>query len=247
MKQKANSLLVVAALLFLSLIAAYVLFHTLESAANINDKRITLGGAIAGFLAVFTLLRATYFRLEKHSSSLDELEQQVRRVMAEQLTGFVVPEGYKAEISAQFGFGFCYPAHWKFQRFPGMVPYGFSLDPDSAHAVGFARNVNVMIDDISNDEREIHAILEACAMQARLVLKDASLVEQADFLHYGLPASRQVVEYTGPDGSQLTLYQVRLADRNQQNLFTISCTSKASDFLQAKGEFDSIVSTFRLK
>ncbi len=62
MRYSGKSLLVVAALFALALVAAWVLYGQLQSVAEGTYAGFKLGGAVAVFVVVFLLLRATYER-----------------------------------------------------------------------------------------------------------------------------------------------------------------------------------------
>lgn len=78
------------------------------------------------------------------------------------LSDFHVPDGYKSEISIIPGltFGFCYPALRNFRRLPQQIQYGVAMDLLSVERVGFARNLAVVISDISEFKGAPHELYE---------------------------------------------------------------------------------------
>ncbi len=254
-KERKSYLFVVGSLLILSLVAAVVLFYFLDSFAQIQNKSISLGGAAAGFVVIFILLRDTYFRVtsvERKSKKLStdekihQLEAQIEQLMTAKLDNFTVPKGYKSEVSKEFQFGFCYPKEWEFTRFPQQTFYGFARDLKSAEKLGFARNVNVTIGDISKQEEDLKKIYEEGIKSSLFMLPNAELVFKEDSLFQGLPAMKYRVNYITNDEQQLTLYQILVGDKNKKNLYAISFTTTQEDYNYSKVLFESIASTFRI-
>jgi len=95
---------VVAILFTLSLGAAYILFKILQSSASINKKEYQMGGAIAGFAIIFTMLDVAYERISK--SAADATKQQLSTCQATlgndeaevSVSGTVVPAIPDAEV-----------------------------------------------------------------------------------------------------------------------------------------------------
>lgn len=248
-------LFVVLVLLILSLVAAVVLFYFLDSFAQVQNKVVSLGGAAAGFVVIFLLLRDTYFRVtsterEFKKLSTDEkirrLEAQIEQLITSKLDNFVVPEGYKPEVSKEFQFGFCYPEYWEFSRFPQETLYGFARDLKSAERLGFARNVNVIITDINSWEGELDEIYESCLANVLTVMPNAKLVFKENFLFQGLVARKYRVDWVTNLGEQLALYQILVADKDRKNLYTLSFTTTQEDFDSSRVLFDNIAGTFRI-
>lgn len=254
-RERKSFLLVVGVLLILSLGAAVVLFYFLDSFAQVQNKGVSLGGAAAGFVVIFLLLRDTYFRVtsterEFKNLSADEkiriLENQIEQLITSKLDNFVIPEGYKPEVSKEFRFGFCYPEYWEFSRFPQQTQYGFARDLKSAERLGFARNVNVIIADISSQEGELDKIYESNLAAVLTLMPNAKLVFKEDFLFQGLAATKYRVDWVTNLGEQLALYQILVADKDRKNLYTLSFTTTQEDFDSSRVLFDNIAGTFRI-
>ena len=253
-RERRSFLLVVGVLLILSLVAAVVLFYFLDSFAQVQNKGVSLGGAAAGFVVIFLLLRDTYFRVTSTERkfkklSADEkirrLETQIEQLITSKLDNFVIPEGYKPEVSKEFHFGFCYPEYWEFSRFPQQTQYGLARDLKSAKKLGFARNVNVIITDISRQEAELDEIYESNLAGVLALMSNAELVFKENFLFQGLPARKYRVDSVTNIGDQLALYQILVADKSRKNLYIISFTTTQEDFESSKVLFDNIAGTFR--
>lgn len=253
--ERRSFLLVVAILMILSLGAAAVLFYFLNSYAQIQNKGVSLGGAAAGFVVIFILLRNTYFRVttvEREFENLptDEkirnLQTQVEQLIKSKLDNFIVPEGYKEEVSNEFQFGFCYPKYWEFSRFPKQTQYGIVKDLESAGKLGFARNMNLIVTDISGMKAELYEIYETSLAELLTVMHSAKLVFEDDFLFQGLAAKKYRVDYTTNLGDQLAVYQILVADKDRKDLYIISFTTTQEDFDSSRVLFDNIAGTFRV-
>lgn len=254
-RERRSFLLVVGILLILSLGAAVVLFYFLDSVAQVQSKGVSLGGAAAGFVVIFLLLRDTYFRVTSterkfKNLSADEqihrLETKIEELIASKLDNFIVPQGYKSEISKEFQFGFCYPKDWEFSRFPQQTQYGFARDLKSAERLGSARNMNVIITDISSHEGELDEIYESSLSMVSTCMSNAKLIFKEDSLFQGLAAMKYRVDWVTNLGEQVALYQILVADKGRKNLYTISFTTTQGDFDSSKALFDNIASTFRI-
>lgn len=253
--ERRSFLLVVVILLILSLGAAVVLFYFLDSVAQVQSKGVSLGGAAAGFVVIFLLLRDTYFRVTSterkfKNLSADEkihrLETQIEQLIASKLDNFIVPQGYKSEISKEFQFGFCYPEDWQFSRFPQKTFYGLAAGLKSAEILGFARNMNVFIEDISEMEGDLREIYKSSLANALVIIPNTELIFEEEFLLQCLPASKWRINYVTNLGEELALYQISVADKNRKNLYTISFATARGDFDSSKALFDNIASTFRI-
>ncbi len=253
--ERRSFLLVVVVLSILSLGAAVILFYFLDSFAQVQNKGVSLGGAVAGFVVIFLLLRDTYFKvpdteIKSNKLSTNEkihrLETQIEQLITSKLDNFVVPKGYKPEVSKEFQFGFCYPEYWVFSRFPQQTLYGLARDLKSAKKLGFARNVNVVITDISSQEVELDEIYESNLTGALALISNAKLVFKENFLFQGLPAMKYQVDWVTNSGEQLVLYQIFVADKNRKNLYTISFTTTQEDFDSSRVLFDNVAGTFRI-
>lgn len=253
--ERKSYLFVVGILLVMSLFSAFFLFYILDSYARIENKGFSLGGATAGFFIIFLLLRDSYFRVtsterdfEKISTDekIRSLESQINHLITSKLDNFIVPDGYKAEVSKEFQFGFCYPEDWEFSKFPQQTIYGVARDLISAKKLGFARNINVIIKDISSQEMDLQQMYEVNLSSTLALIPNPKLIFKEDSLFQGLPAMKSRINYISNLGEQLTVYQIYVADKNRKNLFFITFTTTKEDFDSAKVLFDNMTSTFRI-
>lgn len=252
---KITPLIVVAALLGLSLGAAFVLFHFFESFAEIENKGVKLGGAIAGFVAIFFLLRHTYFKLTSLDAAsgtrsaeeqIQVLETQLKQILIGTLENFLVPEGFKPFVSPEFRFGICFPEEWVFVPFPQMTMYGIAIDAGHSEEIGFGRNVNIMISQVEPGASEDKDIAEITREATLSVLPNSELVLEEHFLCQGQRALRQIVNYQPNNQKELTAYQIKVLNPTQQQLVIVTYTTTKEDFEGSRKLFDDILGTLRL-
>jgi len=120
--------------------------------------------------------------LQKIAKYRELIEQETKNNL---LMNFNVPDGYTPEISTinKFIFGFCYPKDWVFTRLAEQTQYGVAVDIQSADNIGFGRNVNVVIDDISKNTSDLSAIYEGALQQVMLIFSKAKLIfKDEDFI-----------------------------------------------------------------
>jgi hypothetical protein len=69
------ALLVITTLFGLSLLAAWILFKFLQSSASVSKPEYQLGGAVAGFVVILSLLSLTYIQVDskRHEEQLTQL------------------------------------------------------------------------------------------------------------------------------------------------------------------------------
>jgi len=186
--------------------------------------------------------------LQKIAKYRELIEQETKNNL---LMNFNVPDGYTPEISTinKFIFGFCYPKDWVFTRLAEQTQYGVAVDIQSADNIGFGRNVNVVIDDISKNTSDLSAIYEGALQQVMLIFSKAKLIfKDEDFIFQGLPALRYRVDWLPQTKEKqvVSLYQIQVADKNKKNLYIISFTALKEDFEKSRPLFDNIANTFRI-
>ncbi|MCK4488198.1 MAG: hypothetical protein KAU38_15750 [Desulfobacterales bacterium] len=148
--------------------------------------------------------------LQKIAKYRELIEQETKNNL---LMNFNVPDGYTPEISTinKFIFGFCYPKDWVFTRLAEQTQYGVAVDIQSADNIGFGRNVNVVIDDISKNTSDLSAIYERALQQVMLIFPKAKLIfKDQDFIFQGLPALRHRVDWLPQTEEKqvVSLYQI---------------------------------------
>lgn len=250
-----RQLVIVSVLAILSLVAAVVLFYCLDSFAEVQNKAVSLGGAAAGFVVLFILFRSTYFRLTNTDSDLtvrnseeriQSLEDQLQAIVRSKLENFIVPSGYKAEISKEFRFGFCYPHDWEFDRFPEQTMYGMAIDRESAKNEGFGTNLNVVISDIGHTKSNLNELFENATQVTLDAIAGSELISKERILLNGLEAARTLIHFTSGTGHQLASYQILVVDKGRNFMYAITFTSLVEEFESLKTTFDNIASTFRI-
>jgi len=173
------------------------------------------------------------------------------------LLNFNVPENYKSEISTieKFTFGFCYPESWTFSKLPKQIRYGCAVDKESTKDIGFSRNVNIVIDDISelnfkkDSVNELKTVYENSLKHVLALLPKAELkYSNKNIIFQGLSAAKWTIFWVPQDEKKqpIALYQIVVADKNRKNLYSITFTTTQDDFENTKWLFDNIANTFRL-
>jgi hypothetical protein len=250
-------LLVVIVLLIGSLVAAFVLFYFLDSYAKIENKEISLRGAAAGFVVVFILLRDTYFKVTKtertyeglsDDEKLKALQTQIDQLVTNKFDNFVIPQGYKSEISKEYEFGFCYPEHWIFTKQPESIQYGIAKDSQS----GVNRNFVISISEVFPDydlssNSAVDKLYKANLEVITLMLQNAKIVSDEECLFNGLHARKTRINFTIADGAvKLSGYLLQAAKKETNKLFQVNFTSAEAEFDSNKPIFDDIITTFRM-
>ena len=175
-----------------------------------------------------------------------------RETRSSLLANFNVPESYTAEISTIDGlpFGFCYPKSWLFTRLPSSLQYGLAIDPQSAQSIGFRRNLNIIVDDISKVDADLDSIYEANLSNSLKLLANAKVVfVDRGFILNGLRALRYRIDWTikNEQGAPqpLSAYQILVANKERKSLYTLTFSTSSEDFEQTRPLFDNISNTFR--
>lgn len=245
--EEKSSLVVVTVLLILSLFSAVVLFQFFESFAKVENKTVSLGGAAAGCVMIFILLRNTYFKLKEGryqgmtvDQKIVQLEEEKKNLIRGKLDNFVIPEGYIDVVSDEFKFGFCYPEDWAFSKFPQMTLYGIVQKPDSD------TNMNVAITDINSEEFDIDSFYEDGLQGTLMFIQDAEVVFKEKYLFHGLEAIRYRINWIDKDENALTVYQIIVADEDHKKVYTITFTTSQERYNSDETLFKNIESTFRI-
>ena len=181
--------------------------------------------------------------------ALPELQELVNaEIQKEFLQTFVVPDGFRSEISSEFKFGFCFPKDWKFSRFPKSTQYGFILDTGETtdKKTDFVSNVNVIITDISSYEGEIRDLLRAFADQELKITPNAIRVSEGFILPGGRSGYHQMMDWVDNEGRDLSADQTFVVDKFAKTLFVITCTATHAEFEHVRKSFEDIISTFRV-
>lgn len=104
------SLVVVLSIAAASLLVASVTFGVLESSGQVADSTRSLGGAVVGFLASFSIISLTYSRLLRLQSTAinrglqdrnSTLSRQVEELSQQLIRGAERPSGYDIEVLDQ--------------------------------------------------------------------------------------------------------------------------------------------------
>lgn len=93
-----ESLFVVAAMFFMSLIGAYILFAVLKSVAQINNKAYQAGGALAGFIILYATLFQSYQSLHHIEETENNLKAAQKHLEKNEINGTIIPTSQTAKI-----------------------------------------------------------------------------------------------------------------------------------------------------
>ena len=95
------SLIVIAALFGMSLLAAYVLFKILQSTATVSKPEYQLGGAAAGFVVILSLLSFTYIQVndKTNETKLSKAQQQITELQEKVALGKACLDAAKLEVT----------------------------------------------------------------------------------------------------------------------------------------------------
>ena len=93
-----ESLFVVTAMFFMSLIGAYILFAVLKSVAQINNKAYQAGGALAGFIILYATLFQSYQSLHHIEVTEKELKTAQKLLEKNEINGTLIPSSQTAKI-----------------------------------------------------------------------------------------------------------------------------------------------------
>jgi hypothetical protein len=206
------------------------------------------------FLLILIVAGCALFRPEalagrRPALDVDELQELIKlKIREDLLDNFQVPEGFRPEISTDFKFGFCYPKNWRFVRFPQATQYGAAADPEHAKQAKspIARNVNVIVVDISGNSGDVEELYKTYADQELSVTPNAKRTSAESFLFSGRPAFRQVLRWVDNSGKAIVADQIYVADRPAKNLYVVTFTAAEDDYAASKALFADIASTFRI-
>ncbi len=177
----------------------------------------------------------------------DLIEQETQQNL---LVNFHIPQGYTAEISSipNLTFGFCYPKEWKFSRLPEKIQYGTVADVTQIGEGGFARNLMVVIGEISGEVGSLEQAYQGCVQFNLDSAANAQLMFQEMVIFQGLQAVRFGMTFALPSFTQVQVYsyQTLVIDARQKYLYNIVFTTTADDFEKARPIFDNIANTFRI-
>lgn len=93
-----DSLVVVAAIFFMSLVGAYILFAILKSVAQISNKAYQAGGALAGFIILYLTMFQSYQSLHHIEVTEKELKVAKKSLEKNEINGTIIPNSQTAKI-----------------------------------------------------------------------------------------------------------------------------------------------------
>lgn len=133
MSTKIHPLISITIIVFLSLLAAGVLFGVLSSTGIVKNRYAEFGGAAAGFFATMYLLHRWYDSMEKRYTDTSGLAEQIRKLedtlRKMHVPPFEAPTSFLPFIDYEHSMLFCYPHEWKRQPLMLQVQGVFSEYP----------------------------------------------------------------------------------------------------------------------
>jgi len=220
----------------LSLVGAVVLFSTLESYAEVVSPPYRLGGAIAGFFVIFTILFTSYSKL---------LAKPPSELIKEAAKAITKPKGFHDYRSVDRGFSIYYPKKWE-------------VTEDMKMEVMFRRkdgsNLNILTQKASKKViREIETdpsdYIESVEKLYEMLFKDWRVLKKTTTALHGIQCptciSEQEVDVDGRNVT-LRLFQVVYLDVKGEKLHFISWTASNTEYDDLKPLFEKILSTFQI-
>ena len=113
-----------------SLVAAYVTFHYLQSSAEGEYQNFKLGGAFAAFIAsnlLFLTFTVTIFNLTKEAD-IEKIRAENKELTSKLYRGAPCPVGFARETDYRISLTFSRPERWTAP--PTQILYQF-IDPES--------------------------------------------------------------------------------------------------------------------
>jgi hypothetical protein len=111
-REKAFDLLVLVFIVAAGLGTAYLTFGVLESTAQADIQKYSVGGAIAGALLSMSLLASVYQQFRKSSMETDALSRRVIELQEKLLRGTPCPNGFDTEVSERQHIVLARPKDW---------------------------------------------------------------------------------------------------------------------------------------
>ena len=130
------SLLTVSVLLLLSLGSAWILFHYLDSFAFIDNKKILLGGAAAGFIIILHTLYKIFYKFlysgidltnKSNQKKIQVLENKINDLLFDNFNKIETPKDFIRQIDYENKLTFCYPDYYEMSTFStDIILFGLS-------------------------------------------------------------------------------------------------------------------------
>lgn len=141
-----------------SLIGASVLYGAFPSTGVFQNKEFQLGGAAAGFVAIFLLASQVFRSLQKQqaeslaksqSSQIKTLEQELKALRREGLPDVICPDGFEVIVSKDYGIGFSKPRLWEPNTEQSIGLYMRPINSENIDP-SFRGNINVTVTPLEN-------------------------------------------------------------------------------------------------
>lgn len=259
-----------------SFTAAAIFYGVLESSGTFDSKGMQLGGAIAGFLIVLIVSHRILASIHKQKSEsakdkeivlrdkkIDELQNEVDKLLMGGLPDIVCPTGYEVVFSRDHGLGFSRPSDW----FVHQEKYlGVFLKPMHVESSGlnFQGNIVVTATNIESPDFLKNLISRGVLQEGeKFSITDEVLVEPllASAAHLkAKEISRESAYFNGIKGIRYKARYCRNEAQKQYNImdaitiyfdrkeqiFIFSCHESEELFESTKETFDKVLSTIKL-
>jgi len=215
----------------LSLVGAVVLFHYLESYAEVVNPAYRLGGAVAGYFVIFVTLLTAYSRLIAKPSST---------VIKEALKGISKPRGLTEYKDVSRGFSTYYPKKWNVSE-ADFPPVEFERgDGPSLNIVTQA----VEKKNLQRVEKDPSMLTDFLESVWKAMFPDVEIIDKGTIALLGVRCPKFVSRK--PIGS-LNLRQTQIAylDIPTKRLHVITWTVSETEYNELSPIFEKILSTFR--
>ena len=97
----------------IGLVAAYVCFGILTSAAEGKYQAYSIGGAIAGAIVSWGVLTSVYLQLRGSSTELEDLRERNEQLQNKLIRGAPRPQGFETEVDERQRIVLARPKLWR--------------------------------------------------------------------------------------------------------------------------------------
>jgi hypothetical protein len=231
MQQETKYAIIVACFFLLSLLAAFILFALLQSYAMVEQASYRLGGAVAGFVVVFTLLFTSYSRLINKPAST--LAKDAAKAITK-------PRGFKEYFSTERGFQIYYPKDFKIAE-EALPPVMFRD----------AKGENVVIQAVKSHKKELADLEKNPSEFIKLykgtleaIYPNIKWIDEEIYSLLGKQCPRLVYERLIND-KLFRQIQVAYPDLENERIHWLTLSCNIDNFDNMKPIFEKMLSTFK--
>ena len=229
MEKESRYALILGFFFILSLIAAWVLFSSLESYAEVTNPFYRLGGAVAGFFVILTTLCVIFTKLIARPAST---------LVRETIKAVKKPRGFREYISLERGFSLYYPKEWKVEESQMYPPIMFGEHLTTVTQTTTKKFLKKVEEDPSSFSDTYMKIHED-------IFKDYTVIEKSTIALRGIQCPMYIFDKAIGDLTIRTI-QIAYLDSERERLHWISWFAPLNEFEKLRPLFDKIVSTFQV-